>query len=261
MRRAKGEGSVTQRKDDRWQARYQANGERKYIYGSSRRDVARNLTEALSEFNKGLVYDDKGITLTRHLEGWLTSSKNSVRVSTWERYEQICRKHIIPELGHLRIGKLTPAPIQNRYQEKLQVLSPRTVQYIHVTLHRSLSQALRWNLVPRNVAELVDPPRVTKKEIRPLTQKEAKFLFEAVNGNPLETSQQRDPRARRTNPSSVVPTNAGHPMARRARPRLTHPEGKNPRAGLARRPSIRVGHGSLPHPRTCRTLQRRPRGP
>jgi integrase len=186
MRRAKGEGSITRRKDGRWQARYQVNGGRKYIYGKTRKEVAKKLTEALSEVNKGLFYDDNGITLTSHLEGWLASSKNSVRISTWERYEQICRKHIVPELGHVRMRNLTPVAIQDLYRKKLKTLSPRTVQYIHVTLHRSLSQALRLNLVTKNVAGLVDPPRVIKDEIRPLTVEEVNVLFETVKGDPLE---------------------------------------------------------------------------
>ena len=166
MRRAKGEGSIFKRKDGRWQARYQAGDKRKYIYGKTRAEVARKLNEALSEVNKGLVYDDKGITVERHIEKWLSTSKDSVRVSTWERYEQICRRHIVPEVGYLRLKNLTPVVVQDLYQKKLKVLSPRTVVYIHVTLHMALSQALRWNLVPRNVTDLVDPPRIIKVEVR-----------------------------------------------------------------------------------------------
>jgi integrase len=146
MRRAKGEGSIFKRKDCRWQARYQAGGKRKYIYGKTRAEVAKKLNEALSEVNKGLLYDDKAITVETHIEKWLTTSKNSVRIRTWGRYEQICRRHIVPEVGHLKLKNLTPVVVQDLYQKKLKVLSPRTMVYVHVTLHRALSQALRWNL-------------------------------------------------------------------------------------------------------------------
>ncbi len=117
---------------------------------------------------------------------WLDVSKNSVRIGTWERYEQISRKHIAPEVGHLKLRDLTPMIVQDLYQKKLKVLSPRTVQYVHVTLHRSLSQALRWNLIPRNVTDLVDPPKVVREEITPLNEDEVKVLFEIVEGSPLE---------------------------------------------------------------------------
>jgi integrase len=65
-------------------------------------------------------------------------------------------------------------------------LSPRTVQYIHVVFHRALKQALRWRLVTRNVAEAVDPPRVPKKVVTPLSLKQARVFLEAASGNRLE---------------------------------------------------------------------------
>jgi integrase len=186
VRRAKGEGSVTKRKDGRWQARYQVNGKRKYIYGKTKTEVAKKLNTALNEINEGFVSEDKGFTVEKHTKSWLETSKGSLRYRTWERYEQVARKHIFPEIGHIRLRNLTPMLIQDLYQKKLKAISPRTVQYIHVTLHRSLSQALRWNLVPRNVAALVYPPKVTKREIRPLTVEEVNILFKTVKGNPLE---------------------------------------------------------------------------
>lgn len=58
-------------------------------------------------------------------------------------------------------------------------LSPRRVQYIHAVLRRALVTAERWGLVSRNVAKLVDPPRVPKHEITPLTPEQARKLIEA----------------------------------------------------------------------------------
>lgn len=186
MRRAKGEGSVTKRKDGRWQARYTANGKRRYIYGKTKSEVARKLNDALHDANRGLVYEDRGITVKRHIRNWLEASRSAVRVRTWERYEQICRNHIVPELGHLKLRNLSPVVVQNLYGQKLKVLSPRTVVYVHVTLHKALQQALRWNLIPRNVTELVDPPRITKREMTPLNPEQVKTLFKTVEGSPLE---------------------------------------------------------------------------
>lgn len=64
-------------------------------------------------------------------------------------------------------------------------LSARTVQYIHATLRRALGQALKWDLVARNVATLVDPPRVVRPEVQPLTPEAAKALLEAARGDRL----------------------------------------------------------------------------
>jgi integrase len=44
----------------------------------------------------------------------------------------------------------------------------------------------QWNLVTRNVAETVDPPRVHKEEIRPLSLEQACTLLEAAREDCLE---------------------------------------------------------------------------
>jgi integrase len=51
------------------------------------------------------------------------------------------------------------------------------VQIIHATAHKALKQAVKWSLVPRNVAEAVEPPRAPKAEIKPLTIEQVKNLL------------------------------------------------------------------------------------
>jgi integrase len=116
------------------------------------------------------------------------SVADTVRPTTFERYEQIVRVHIRPVLGKLKLKNVTPAHVRGLYREKLEVgLSPRTVQYIHVTLHKALKQAVADGLIPRNATEAVRPPQVRKEEIRPLTAEQVKTLFEVVRGDRLES--------------------------------------------------------------------------
>jgi integrase len=65
-------------------------------------------------------------------------------------------------------------------------LSPRTVQYLRAVLRRALGQAPKWDLVARNVATLVEPPRSVKHEIHPFTPKQAQAFLTAVKGDRLE---------------------------------------------------------------------------
>ena len=112
---------------------------------------------------------------------------DTVRSTTYERYEQITRKHIVPEIGRVKLKTLTPAHVRGLYRKKLDTgLSPRTVQYVHVTLHKALRQAVRDGLVPHNSTEAVKPPQVRREEIRPLTAEQVKILFEAAKGDRLE---------------------------------------------------------------------------
>ena len=49
-----------------------------------------------------------------------------------------------------------------------------------------IKQAVKWTLIPRNIAEYVDPPKVPRKEINPLSEEQVKRLLEAAQGNKLE---------------------------------------------------------------------------
>jgi integrase len=126
--------------------------------------------------------------LGEYLNRWLNGSvKGSVKAKTFNDYEWLVRKHIAPALGRIRLESLSPIHLQRLYQAKLEAgLSPSTVRHLHVVLHRALDQALRWGLVPRNVSEAVDLPKLQKKEIRPLSADEARRLLEAARGDRLE---------------------------------------------------------------------------
>ena len=184
-RRSNGEGSLSKRKDGRWQAAYTLNGKRHYLYGKTRKEVAGKLRETLAE-SAGAYYPD--IAVEDYLARWLEDSvKESVRARTYERYESVCRVHIIPQVGDKKLTDLKEMDVQSLYRERLgSGCSPRTVQYIHVTLHKALKQAVRWRMVPRNVAEAAVPPKVQKKEIRVLSPAQVKVFLKRVEGHRLE---------------------------------------------------------------------------
>jgi integrase len=53
-------------------------------------------------------------------------------------------------------------------------------------LHRALEQAFRWRLVPANIADLVDPPRVPRRETHALSPEQARQVLTTTEGDPLE---------------------------------------------------------------------------
>jgi integrase len=175
-KRSNGEGSVLKRKDGRWCAAYTVNGKRKYLYGKTRQEVAGKMREALAKTGSGVYYPD--IKIEDYMGQWIKDSvKDSVRQRTYERCEQVARNHIVPELGHISLTSLTEMDVQSLYRRKLDSgCSARTVQYIHVTLHKALKQAVRWRLVPNNVVEGATPPKVNRKEIKVLSPDQVKVF-------------------------------------------------------------------------------------
>jgi integrase len=57
---------------------------------------------------------------------------------------------------------------------------------MHAVLHKALTQALKWNMIPRNAADAVKAPRPAPEEMHPLSQDEARKLIEAAHGDKLE---------------------------------------------------------------------------
>ena len=188
-----GEGGITRhKKSGLYMARYTVQtptgSKRKTLYGKTRREVDEKLTKAKADRDGGLLFDADNMKLGEYLGRWLTDSvRDTVRPTTFERYEQMVRLHIRPVLGQLKLKNLTSTHVRGLYRQKLDAgLAPRTVQYVHVTLHKALEQAIVDGLIPRNVTEAVKPPQVRREEMRPLTAEQVRILFDVGAGDRLE---------------------------------------------------------------------------
>ena len=123
-----------------------------------------------------------------YLDDWLRDVvKPSVRSWTYRGYEVHVRRHIKPALGRLPLERLEPSQVQVFLNQKMESgLSPKSVRYLRGTLRTALNQALRWGLVARNAAALVDGPRVQRYEISPFSPEEARKFLAAITGHRLE---------------------------------------------------------------------------
>jgi integrase len=110
------------------------------------------LRKLLEDRDKGIAYDSENLTVDGYLDRWLDAVKGSVRERTWQRHEEVVRLHLKPTIGDVKLDKLNALQVQSIYCKKLASgLSARSVEIIHTTLHKSLKQAVRWLLIPRNV--------------------------------------------------------------------------------------------------------------
>jgi integrase len=182
---------------------------RKVYTATTRHEVKDKLTKALRDQQEGLPIVGEKETVAHFLAHWLEQvAATKVRPSTLESYRWITERHLIPGIGRYKLAKLSAQEIQAFLTDRLNsgrqphtmrgkkpaesiaaanpALSARTVQHIHATLRTALDQALRWNLVARNVAGMVDAPRVRRQEVQPYTPEEARMLLDAVADDRLE---------------------------------------------------------------------------
>jgi integrase len=185
-KRAHGEGTYKKRKDGRWEAQYTiytpSGTKRKSVYARTKAEVVTKLRKALADRDGGVYFDAENLSLGEYLDHWLEGSvKGSVWHTTHRDYAGHVRNHIAPELGRLKLAKLTSAHVQALYRKKLDSgLSPRTVNYIHATLHKALEQAVKWRLVPYNVSDAAVKPRQERRETLALTLEQVLTFLKAA---------------------------------------------------------------------------------
>jgi integrase len=153
-RRAKGEGTLYQRKDKRWVGMYTVQTidgrKKKAVYGTCKKEVRAKLTEAIANRDKGLVFDSGNLSVSAYLDKWLEAIQDSIGERTWKRHESIVRLHLKPAIGSTKLAVLSPLQVQSLYLAKSRThLAPGSVKRIHTTLHKALKQAVRWQMIPR----------------------------------------------------------------------------------------------------------------
>lgn len=189
-------GHIKRRAEGSWTLWFELgkdeNGKRKQktvTVRGTKRDAQRELNRILHELNTGAFVEPAKMTVAQYLERWLADyAKTNVSAKTYEGYDEFIRIHLAPALGSYLLSKLTPLHIQNYYSQALQSgrrdgkggLSARTVLHHHRVLRAALQQAVKWQLLVRNPADAVDPPRPERKEMQVLTASEMARLLEGV---------------------------------------------------------------------------------
>jgi integrase len=174
---------------------YKADGKRdiRSVYGKTRGECQKKFADLRRRRDEGLLGEPGAgkETVESFLLRWLEAIQGTRRESTLYRYRVLVHTHLIPSLGKIRLADLKPQHLVDLYAEARKTgkrvkakdevatavdapkkrggtrgreertgLSPRTVKYLHTTLKLALDMAVRWGSVPRNVARVIDTPRV-----------------------------------------------------------------------------------------------------
>ncbi len=133
----------------------------------TRRSAEAWLAATLKDAQQESFQAPSSQTLSSFLAEWLETIRPTIRPSTWAGYEQKLRSHVVPRIGALPLRAIDPSRLNRLYAELLDGgkqngdgrLAPKTVRHVHTTLQRALRDAVRWGKLPRNPAEMSDPPR------------------------------------------------------------------------------------------------------
>ena len=191
-----GSGTIRQRPDGRWEARYTVGRDpctgkqiQKSVYANTQREASQKLRAVTADIDKGIYAESSSMTLSSWLEAWIKDFCPDVKPRTRELYESAIRTRIIPAIGKVKLSSLTPAIIQRFYNacsEGDNPLSAKTIRNIHGILHRALQQAVDAKYIPSNPSDACKPPRLQQPEIKPLDDDQTRAFLAAIVGDPFE---------------------------------------------------------------------------
>ena len=140
---------------------------KKYLYGKTRHDVAKKLTVAMKAVQDSVPLPSDRLTVATFAKDWLAGVRlSTLKPKTQESYEGAIRIHLIPNLGHIKLAKLTATHLESLYGNLIQSgYSAKSIRIYHACFFAMLEKGVRQNKVVRNEASLVDLPRLTSHEL------------------------------------------------------------------------------------------------
>lgn len=184
-----GTGGLYQRKSDgRWIGSIPDGhgGRAKYVTGTNREDVEHRL----GKLDRSTTSPRRPSTesLAEYLERWLDEAAPArLAPRTLKGYRTLVARHIRPRIGTIRLVDLEAPDVQRCVNAVLRSgRSAGTAKHVHKVLRTALAQAVRWELVPVNVARLVDMPTVRRQPVHPLSIDQARAFLESVQGDERE---------------------------------------------------------------------------
>lgn len=93
-------------------------------------------------------------SVKEYLEEWVENhGKANLRPSTFAGYKSHIRNHIVPYIGHVQLNQLTPAMLDNMFQQLFDKgLSNSTVRYAQRILSVSMEHARKYRYIEHNPA-------------------------------------------------------------------------------------------------------------
>jgi integrase len=180
----KGE-NIYKRKDGRWEGRYikSRTSSGKIIYGSVYGRKYAEVKEKLLYVKAKHLESTRQMnpyygTLANWIKIWMTTKiKNQVKITTYSNYCRLIEKHILPSLGDLPLTKIKARDIQKFiYILQNKQLNPGSIKNIFNIVNKCLKDAKKEAYLYENPCDFVELPKMTKKEVKPLTMAQQRRL-------------------------------------------------------------------------------------
>jgi len=164
---------------------------RKTVSSKTMKGAQKKLNDAKKKLAEHGDLETADLTLDRWLRYWLkTIVKPNVDPETYKRYRTNAENHIIPEIGKHRLERITTAHVRELHARFVRLdLSQSTASSAHRTLVTALNSAMAERGLGRNVAMLVDSPRIAEADPVALSMEEVRRFMGTAERYPRTASR------------------------------------------------------------------------
>jgi len=162
---------------------------------ATKKQAEELLVILLADLQRGTYVAPNDMTLSDLLDRWMeVHCKHNLAKTTYAIYDAHISNHIKPELGMIQVSKLKAFHLQQFYSKKLEGgradkksggLSPKSVVGIHKVISSALKVAVTWELVVKNVAESISPPRIPETPQQTWTTDHAQTFLGSISKHRL----------------------------------------------------------------------------
>lgn len=187
-------GSITQR-GDKYRVCFdygidrEGNRVRKYRTFDTKRDATHAFNEHKVKMDKGTQVLPSEYTFAQWLDYWYKDIiLPQIEETTAYGYHGMIENYLKPQLGEIRLQKLTARDIQQYYTWLMgeKELSPNTVIKHHNLLTNTLNAAERQEYITKNPMRAVSPPKKRQREAKFYTPEQLGILLDKAVGTRLE---------------------------------------------------------------------------
>ena len=190
-RRERGDGGISWDKTNKYyegsiSLGFDANGKRlrRRVHAKTKAEVKEKLDAIRQEIMDG-IQTPAAYTVGQCVADWLDSLE--LDPSTVAGYRGPAEKWIYPAIGATKLKDFKAIDADRFFRNAAKELSKASLLKIKGTLTRSIRRAQRYDLIGRNVVELIDLPRGRPgRPSRAMTEEQANKVLDAAAGQPIE---------------------------------------------------------------------------
>lgn len=176
-------GNITRRGKASWRLKFDGGrdpvtGKRKthyHTFRGTKRDALVKLAELVASVGGGSYVEPSKITVAEFVRGRVDQWESAGTISprTAQRYRQLVENQIVPHLGTMALQKMRPLDVE-AWHTTLRTsgrargaggIAARTIGHAHRVLGKALAEAVKNDMVTRNVCQLEAAPKVAEEEM------------------------------------------------------------------------------------------------